>query len=124
VLVAPPGVIAQLKHSMSKPTAKVVVKELDKDLTKVPYHELTGTTLMRSLPQRRKLSGGVRVDVLLLSVMDANERLDRFVIGLTRLSSTKVQTPRECNYGEPRLGSRLRQIFESLRWRATRRRVG
>jgi len=109
---------------MSKPTAKVVVKELDKDLTKVPYHELTGTTLMRSLPQRRKLSGGVLVDVLLLSVMDANERLDRFVIGLTRPSSTKVQTPRECNYGEPRLGSRLRQIFESLRWRATRRRVG
>ena len=63
---------------MSKPTAKVVVKELHKDLTKVPYHELTGTTLMRSLPQRRKLSGGVLVDVFLLSVMDANERLDRF----------------------------------------------
>ena len=42
VLVAPPGVIAELKHSMSKPAAKVVVKELHKDLTKVPDHELTG----------------------------------------------------------------------------------
>jgi hypothetical protein len=27
---------------LSKPTAKVVVKELQKDLTKVPDHELTG----------------------------------------------------------------------------------
>ena len=42
VLVAPPGVIAELKGSLSKPTAKVVVKELHKDLTKVPDHELTG----------------------------------------------------------------------------------
>jgi protein required for attachment to host cells len=41
VLVAPPGVIAELKGSLSKPTAKVVVKELHKDLTKVPDHELT-----------------------------------------------------------------------------------
>jgi protein required for attachment to host cells len=41
VLVAPPGVIAELKHSLSKPTAKVVVNELHKDLTKVPDHELT-----------------------------------------------------------------------------------
>jgi protein required for attachment to host cells len=42
VLVAPPGVIAELKHSLSKSTAKVMVKELHKDLTKVPDHELTG----------------------------------------------------------------------------------
>ena len=42
VLVAPPGVIAELKCSLSKPTAKVVAKELHKDLTKVPDHELTG----------------------------------------------------------------------------------
>jgi protein required for attachment to host cells len=41
VLVAPPGVIVELKHSLSKPTAKVVVNELHKDLTKVPDHELT-----------------------------------------------------------------------------------
>jgi protein required for attachment to host cells len=42
VLVAPPGVIEELKESLSKPTAKVVIKELHKDLTKVPDHELTG----------------------------------------------------------------------------------
>jgi protein required for attachment to host cells len=42
MLVAPPGVIAELKDSLSKSTAKVVVKELHKDLTKVPDHELTG----------------------------------------------------------------------------------
>jgi protein required for attachment to host cells len=42
VLVAPPGVLRELKDSLSKPTAKVVVKELQKDLTKVPDHELTG----------------------------------------------------------------------------------
>ena len=41
MLVAPPGVIAELKGSLSKPTTKVVVKELHKDLTKVPDHELT-----------------------------------------------------------------------------------
>jgi protein required for attachment to host cells len=41
VLVAPLGVIAELNPSLSKPTAKVVVKELHKDLTKVPDHELT-----------------------------------------------------------------------------------
>ena len=40
VLVAPPGVIGELKASLSKPTVKVVVKELHKDLTKVPDHEL------------------------------------------------------------------------------------
>jgi protein required for attachment to host cells len=42
VLVAPPGVIGELKEFLSKPTAKVVVKELQKDLTKVPDYELTG----------------------------------------------------------------------------------
>ena len=42
VLVAPPGVIAELKDALSNPTAKLVVKELKKDLTKVPDHELTG----------------------------------------------------------------------------------
>jgi protein required for attachment to host cells len=42
VLVAPPGVIGELKEFLSKPTAKVVVKELHKDLTKVADHELTG----------------------------------------------------------------------------------
>ena len=42
VLVAPPGVIASLKGSLSKPTAKIVIKELHKDLTKVPDHQLTG----------------------------------------------------------------------------------
>ena len=42
VLVAPPGVIGELKDSLSKPTAKVVVKELHKDLTKFLDHELTG----------------------------------------------------------------------------------
>jgi protein required for attachment to host cells len=41
VLVAPPGVISELKVSLSKPTVNVVVKELHKDLTKVPDHELT-----------------------------------------------------------------------------------
>jgi protein required for attachment to host cells len=41
VLVAPPGVISELKDSLSKPTSNVVVKELHKDLTKVPDHELT-----------------------------------------------------------------------------------
>lgn len=42
VLVAPPGVIGELKELLSKPTAKVVVKELHKDLTKFLDHELTG----------------------------------------------------------------------------------
>ena len=42
VLVAPPGVIAELKDALSKPIAKLVVEELQKDLTKVPDHELTG----------------------------------------------------------------------------------
>ena len=42
VLVAPPGVIAELKGSLSKPTAKIVVGVLLKDLTKVPDHDLAG----------------------------------------------------------------------------------
>ena len=53
VLVAPPGVIAELKESRSsKPTAKIVVKELHKDLTKVPLipRVLTGH-LLRSNKQ-------------------------------------------------------------------------
>jgi protein required for attachment to host cells len=41
VLVAPPGVIAELKDSLTKPTANLVINELHKDLTKVPDHELT-----------------------------------------------------------------------------------
>ena len=41
VLVAPPGVISELKGSLSKPAASIVVKELHKDLTRVPDHELT-----------------------------------------------------------------------------------
>jgi protein required for attachment to host cells len=42
VLVAPARVLGELKDSLSKPMAKVVVKELQKDLTKVPDHELAG----------------------------------------------------------------------------------
>jgi protein required for attachment to host cells len=41
VLVAPPGVIAELKDALSKPTAEIVIRELHKDLTKVPDHDLT-----------------------------------------------------------------------------------
>jgi protein required for attachment to host cells len=41
MLVAPPGVIAELRAALSAPMAKLVVKELHKDLTKVPDHELT-----------------------------------------------------------------------------------
>lgn len=40
VLVAPPRVLGEFRDCLSKPTAKAVVKELDKDLTKVPDHEL------------------------------------------------------------------------------------
>ncbi len=40
VLVAPPGVIRELKDALSKPVAACVVKELHKDLTKVPDHDL------------------------------------------------------------------------------------
>jgi protein required for attachment to host cells len=41
VLVAPPGVIRELKDALTKPVAERVVKELHKDLTKVPDHDLT-----------------------------------------------------------------------------------
>ncbi len=41
VLVAPPGVIRELKDALTKPVAECVVKELHKDLTKVPDHDLT-----------------------------------------------------------------------------------
>ncbi|MGB3022804.1 MAG: host attachment protein, partial [Methyloceanibacter sp.] len=41
VLVAPPGVIRNLKDSLTKPVAASVVKELHKDLTKVPDHDLS-----------------------------------------------------------------------------------
>jgi protein required for attachment to host cells len=42
VLVAPPGVLTELKTNLSKPLAKLVVGDLQKDLTKVPDHDLTG----------------------------------------------------------------------------------
>jgi len=41
VLVAPPGVIRELKDALTKPVAECVVKELHKDLTKVPDQDLT-----------------------------------------------------------------------------------
>ena len=41
VLVAPPGVLTELKQKLSKPMAELVVKDLQKDLTKVPDHDLT-----------------------------------------------------------------------------------
>jgi protein required for attachment to host cells len=42
VLVAPPGVLTELKQALSKPIAKLVVDDLQKDLTKVPDHDLAG----------------------------------------------------------------------------------
>jgi protein required for attachment to host cells len=41
VLVAPPGVLTELKNSLSKPIANLVADDLQKDLTKVPDHDLT-----------------------------------------------------------------------------------
>jgi len=41
VLVAPPGVLTELKQNLSKPIAKLVVSDLQKDLTKTPDHDLT-----------------------------------------------------------------------------------
>jgi protein required for attachment to host cells len=41
VLVAPPGVLTQLKQKLSKSMADIVVDNLQKDLTKVPDHDLT-----------------------------------------------------------------------------------
>jgi protein required for attachment to host cells len=41
MLVAPPGVLTELKGKLAKPVADLVVKDLQKDLTKVPDHDLT-----------------------------------------------------------------------------------
>ncbi|MEZ5828169.1 MAG: host attachment protein [Hyphomicrobiales bacterium] len=41
MLVAPPRVLTELKQKLAKPIADVVVKDLQKDLTKVPDHDLT-----------------------------------------------------------------------------------
>jgi protein required for attachment to host cells len=41
VLIAPPGVLTELKQKLSKPIAAIVVNDLQKDLTKVPDHDLT-----------------------------------------------------------------------------------
>lgn len=41
MLVAPPGVLTELKHKLSKPMAELVAADLQKDLTKVPDHDLT-----------------------------------------------------------------------------------
>jgi protein required for attachment to host cells len=40
VLVAPPGVLTELKQSLSNPLAQLVSDDLQKDLTKVPDHDL------------------------------------------------------------------------------------
>jgi protein required for attachment to host cells len=40
VLVAPAGVLTELKNALSKPIAKIVASDLQKDLTKVPDHDL------------------------------------------------------------------------------------
>lgn len=42
VLVAPARVLAELRNSLSKPMADLVVDDLQKDLTNVPDHDLTG----------------------------------------------------------------------------------
>jgi protein required for attachment to host cells len=41
VLVAPSGVLTELKQSLSKPMANLVAGDLQKDLTKIPDHDLT-----------------------------------------------------------------------------------
>ena len=41
MLVAPPKVLTELKQKLSKPMAGLVVGDLQKDLTKVPDHDLT-----------------------------------------------------------------------------------
>ncbi len=41
VLIAPPGVLTELKHELSRSMAEIVAKDVQKDLTKVPDHELT-----------------------------------------------------------------------------------
>lgn len=40
MLVAPPGVLTELKQKLAKPIADIVVSDLQKDLTKVPDHDL------------------------------------------------------------------------------------
>jgi protein required for attachment to host cells len=42
VLVAPPGVLTELKNYLSKAMAERVVNDVQKDLTNVPDHDLTG----------------------------------------------------------------------------------
>lgn len=42
VLVAPPGVLTELRNSLSKPMTELVADALQKDLTNVPDHDLTG----------------------------------------------------------------------------------
>jgi protein required for attachment to host cells len=41
VLVAPPGVLTELKDKLAKPMAALVARDLQKDLTKVPDHDLS-----------------------------------------------------------------------------------
>jgi len=41
VLIAPPRVLTELKEKLSTSMAKIVVSDLQKDLTKVPDHDLT-----------------------------------------------------------------------------------
>lgn len=45
MLVAPPRVLTQLKDQLSKSVARVVVRDLQKDLTKVRDHDLTAHLL-------------------------------------------------------------------------------
>lgn len=40
VLVAPPGVLTELKQKLAKPLVQIAVQDLQKDLTKVPDHDL------------------------------------------------------------------------------------
>lgn len=42
VLVAPAGVLTELRNSLSKPMAELVADGLQKDLTNIPDHDLTG----------------------------------------------------------------------------------
>jgi len=42
VLVAPPGVLTELRSKLSKPMAEIVVDDLQKDLTNIPDHDLSG----------------------------------------------------------------------------------
>lgn len=47
MLVAPPRVLTELKQKLAKPVADLVVKDLQKDLTKVPDHDLTEHLALR-----------------------------------------------------------------------------